>query len=383
MKKIFTSLALVATLFARAGSGPTISTGLVISQVYNNGGSAGATYANKFFELYNPTAAPISTSGLSLQYASSVGGTISGVFVLPAATIPAGRYYLIQGAANAGGGGNPLPTPDAISTINSSGTGGKIYLVNGTTSIGASVCTGANIIDMLGYGSPTCAEGTPASAGNLASSIIRTAGNIDTDNNNTDFTVMPNPVARNSAYFVAPVTLESFSALKMNTAVQFHWKAATTAATVQFELQRSSDNRSFSNVYAETATQARCQSPFNYTDATPLAGVSYYRLKITDVDGAVSYSNTATLKFDNASGIYLSPAVTVSETQIAFSSNTVGLSTWMIHDISGRLVKKFTYQVTVGENRIPVNVSDLPKGQYQVSGATVEGRTPVLRMIKQ
>ncbi|MDB5201947.1 MAG: Endonuclease/exonuclease/phosphatase [Ferruginibacter sp.] len=388
MKKIFTLFALVASLIATAGNSPTVSTGLVISQIYVNGGSTGATYQYKFVELYNPTSSPISLNGLSIQYASPTGTTAQPYALSTTATIPAGRYYLIQGASN--GANGTTFTADQTVGINPGGsaTGGRIFLVNGTTGLSgtaANLCSNPAVIDMIAYGSgPSCAEGTAVASGwSVTTSLIRTAANLDTDNNSTDFTTSNPPFPRNSSYFVTPIALENFSALKMNSTAQFNWKVNCNSTSVKFDVQRSSNNSSFSNVYSESATQARCQAPFNYTDAAPLAGVSYYRLKITDVDGAVSYSNTATLKFDNASGIYLSPAVTVSETQIAFSSKTAGLSTWMIHDISGRLVKKFTYQMTVGENRIPVNVSDLPKGQYQVSGATVEGRTPVLRMIKQ
>ena len=38
-------------------------TGLVISEAYVNGGSAGASYLNKFIELYNPTGDAIPLSG--------------------------------------------------------------------------------------------------------------------------------------------------------------------------------------------------------------------------------------------------------------------------------------------------------------------------------
>ena len=50
----------------------TAGTGLVISEAYVNGGSSGASYTNKFVELYNPTASPISLSGDTLQDRKSV-----------------------------------------------------------------------------------------------------------------------------------------------------------------------------------------------------------------------------------------------------------------------------------------------------------------------
>ncbi|HEV7948808.1 MAG TPA: lamin tail domain-containing protein, partial [Glaciihabitans sp.] len=82
----------------------TAGTGVVINEAYLNGGSAGATYLNKFVELFNPTTEPIDMSGMSLQYraASSVANPTS---VLPlTGSIPAGGYYLIKGTANSTNG---------------------------------------------------------------------------------------------------------------------------------------------------------------------------------------------------------------------------------------------------------------------------------------
>ena len=50
-----------------------VSTGLVINEVYAGGGSAGATYTNKFVELYNPTAAPSTSPGWSCSTAAPTG----------------------------------------------------------------------------------------------------------------------------------------------------------------------------------------------------------------------------------------------------------------------------------------------------------------------
>ena len=68
-------LALVASTLA-VGTATTASanpagTGLVISEAYGGGGNSGATWTNDFVELYNPTSAPISVDGLSIQYRST------------------------------------------------------------------------------------------------------------------------------------------------------------------------------------------------------------------------------------------------------------------------------------------------------------------------
>ncbi|MFC6341971.1 lamin tail domain-containing protein, partial [Nocardioides hankookensis] len=70
------------------------STGLVISEVYGGGGNAGATYTNDYIELYNPTSAPISVAGMSVQYRSSAGtAAATGVTAL-SGSVPAGGHYL-------------------------------------------------------------------------------------------------------------------------------------------------------------------------------------------------------------------------------------------------------------------------------------------------
>src|SRR5829696_5186365 len=82
LKSTKKSAALAAALGAALAAGPlvptaasanTAGTGVVINEAYLNGGSAGATYLNKFVELYNPTDAAISLEGMSLQYRSATG----------------------------------------------------------------------------------------------------------------------------------------------------------------------------------------------------------------------------------------------------------------------------------------------------------------------
>jgi hypothetical protein len=63
------SAGLLATI--PATSAHAVSTGLVISQVYGGGGNGGAIYTHDYVELYNRGSAPVTTSGLSVQYTSA------------------------------------------------------------------------------------------------------------------------------------------------------------------------------------------------------------------------------------------------------------------------------------------------------------------------
>lgn len=188
MRKIFTLLLVLCSLFSFSQS-----TTLVISQFYGAGGNSGATLNADYVELHNVSTSPQSLSGLSIQYASATNtGTWTGVAALPAVSIPAGGYYLIQ-MGGAGANGAALPTPDYLAnpTIALSGTSGKLALVNGATALSGCAFPSAAVIDGVGYGTSNCSEGGTATAVLTVTDagFRNNNGCTDTDNNGADFTV--------------------------------------------------------------------------------------------------------------------------------------------------------------------------------------------------
>lgn len=171
---------------------------VTISQVYGGGGNTGATYANDYVELYNPTAAPITMTGWSLQYGSATGTSFSGKQVL-GGTIDPGHYYLVS-LASGGAVGAPLPPASVTGTdINMSATAGKIVLVSNSDTLSGACPFGTDpdIVDFVGYGTTAnCHEGTAnAPAGSNTTALFRkTGGSTDTDQNGNDFVSgAPNP----------------------------------------------------------------------------------------------------------------------------------------------------------------------------------------------
>ncbi|UUW88561.1 ExeM/NucH family extracellular endonuclease [Pimelobacter simplex] len=181
-------VAAVAPSPAQANPG---GTGLVIREAYVNGGSANASYVDKFVELYNPTASAISLSGKSLQYRSPTGtGNASGVVAL-SGTVAPGKTFLVKGGSN-GSNGTALPTPDQIATgLNPGAGGGTLYLTSGTT---ATTPADAGVIDKIGWGNSNSPEGTASTGNSVTLSYQRAANGADTDNNAADFsTAAPTP----------------------------------------------------------------------------------------------------------------------------------------------------------------------------------------------
>lgn len=201
MKRSYTvalaTLALLAPAFAfnsptaQAASGDHV----VINEAYLNGGSTGATYLNKYVELYNPTDTAVSLSGWSLQYRSSSSTANASNVVALTGTIAAKGYYVIAGTANSTTGANWVSSvvPDATTTASWSGSSGTLILANVGTALappaGSVVSDTDAIVDLLGYGSSNTFETTRGCTPGVAVACARTSG-IDTDVNVADFTAM-------------------------------------------------------------------------------------------------------------------------------------------------------------------------------------------------
>jgi hypothetical protein len=188
-------------LFAVPAVASPAGTGLVLSEAYVNGGSTGASYLNKFVELYNPTSSPVSLAGDTLQYRAPTSTTVpagSQVFAL-SGTVAAHGHFLIQLPGNGAGTnpGEPLPAPDLSTggSINPGAGGGTLYVAASPSGV---LPTDASVIDKIGWGTSNSPEGTAATGNSVILSYQRDAAGTDTDANAADFRVAT-PAPQNAA----------------------------------------------------------------------------------------------------------------------------------------------------------------------------------------
>ena len=375
MKRIFAACGLLIFFLQTAQSNP--SSTIVISQIYGDGGTTGSTYANDFIEIYNVGLTSINLSGYSVQYST---GTTWTMTALTAVTLHPGEYYLVKEASN-GSGGIQLPAADVTGTISMHASNGKVALVN-STSVLPNGCLSASIVDLVGFGNASCFEGTVATSGTNTLSMIRKPGNLDTDNNGADFTTsLPNP---RTSSFTLPISINNFSINKTGRSNNLYWQANCTVASITFELQRSVEGLNFETIYSENATQARCLSPFAYTDNNPFAS-NYYRLKITGNDTHTSYSKIVFMADDvsNRVSLYLYPTRVRLAATLKYFSPAFQNIQWVVTDAQGKAVKKFTSNVIKGENNIPLEVSNLFPAHYQLRGYTIGGATDAVKFVKE
>ena len=205
------SLSRLRVVAATAVAGALVATGLVatntttataaadhliINELYARGGSANNPFTHKYVEIYNPTSAPISLGGLSIQYRSATGTSTASATALNSVDLAPGDFYVLQGSSN-GSTGAALPA-DKVDQVaggfNPSGTTGTVFLATGTIGINPDT-SATQVIDKLGFGGSNSPEGTAATytGANGDGGSLNRLNDDDTNNNDTDFVFKTSP----------------------------------------------------------------------------------------------------------------------------------------------------------------------------------------------
>jgi len=187
--------------------------------------------------------------------------------------------------------------------------------------------------------------------------------------------------------YALPVNFNYLNAVKQGNDHLLTWSVTcNTTPRVTLTLERSADSRNFNSVYSITADAVRCNQPFNYTDAQPLAGINYYRLKIVDADGKITYSNTIAL-INGTKGFALMNIapnpVRGNSFKLNATSATASKTDIVISDMQGRIVNRQTIILSAGYNSVDINVGNLAPGTYNIYGMSADEKSSLIRFVKQ
>ncbi|MEI8060283.1 MAG: hypothetical protein WCG67_09000, partial [Ferruginibacter sp.] len=213
---------------------------------------------------------------------------------------------------------------------------------------------------------------------------------------NVEWTTWSNGIAGPSSNFFTlgstslenplPITINFIQGSKQNTANLINWKVSCVSnLNATMILQRSTDNRNFTDINTITVPAARCQQPFDYTDNTPAGGTNYYRLKTINDDGKVTYSAVIVI-LNKATGfdiVSLLPNIVRSNALLNITSAQKTTLNMVITDAMGRPVQKAAYSLVAGSNQFEINVANLAAGMYRITGYTAEGTTKTIAFVKQ
>jgi hypothetical protein len=95
-----------------------------------------------------------------------------------------------------------------------------------------------------------------------------------------------------------PVTLAMFEVDKTESMAVARWATVTEANSDHFDLQRSIDHTSWTNLGTVSAAfNSAALQNYTFTDSLPESGINYYRLKMVDADGTFAFSKIKAVHF--------------------------------------------------------------------------------------
>lgn len=166
-----------------------------------------------------------------------------------------------------------------------------------------------------------------------------------------------------------PISLEYLKGRKLNSGNLITWKVNAGAPTITMELEKSQDAGNFKTITGVVATAERCLQPFSYTDFQSFGSDAYYKLKIIDADGRISYSPVVTLlNASRATGLVrLYPTLVSNKTFLNITASRNTEITWVITDMYGRTNQSATGAIVKGSNVLTVDASRLAAGNYCIT----------------
>lgn len=166
-----------------------------------------------------------------------------------------------------------------------------------------------------------------------------------------------------------PLILKEWNARLENNVVKLAWNTSTEEDNTLFEIQRSANSKDFQTIYYRNGTGH--DANYSWTDASPLNGKSFYRLKINEQTRTI-YSRTVPIINDKKQFI-TSMYVDASQLHLQLYSVNNQLAVVNIIDYSGAILKKQSFDLRSTNTSISIPVSELRSGEYFIRITTSGG----------
>ncbi len=188
-----------------------------------------------------------------------------------------------------------------------------------------------------------------------------------------------------------PVKYIDIKATKTGANNKLAWSTFEEKENNYFEIERSANGREFVSI-GKVNTKAingnsTSELTYNFIDNNTLLGNNYYRIKQTDKNGAIYYSEVVVVKQDKVNTlsinrVYPNPSTNGKINITVFAPEATILTTF-VTDVAGKVIKQFTQTLVVGDNEININMVGLEKGNYFIRTATNQMQSNTLMFEKR
>ncbi|MBS1566666.1 MAG: T9SS type A sorting domain-containing protein [Bacteroidetes bacterium] len=175
-----------------------------------------------------------------------------------------------------------------------------------------------------------------------------------------------------------PVTFSSLQASRQPDGNLLTWETSAENGIDHYYIERSTDGFHFLTIGDRTPKGAAGAAYYFADQQTGAGQTVYYRLRMTDKEGRISYSDIITLKADGSlpMALHIMPNPAKSYTNVYIKTQNAGFARIILLNTAGIEVYRQSVSVTAGQNAVRVEIpSSLPRGLYIVQ--TRSGETTV------
>lgn len=209
-----------------------------------------------------------------------------------------------------------------------------------------------------------------------AATITPAYAEVHTGTTNGGYVVQADITSFSSFYFgdpdmiPLPVELISFAGKIRDNAALLQWETANEHNTSHFEVERSIDAQNFEKAGSVNTNNSSGNARYSFIDKDAdkqASSILYYRLKIVDKDGSISYSQVISLTISPASipvVIYPNPVNDVLNFRITMPKESQVLI--QVTDMNGRVMFQQNKFIRNGTDDILINTKSWPAQSYSV-----------------
>jgi hypothetical protein len=167
---------------------------------------------------------------------------------------------------------------------------------------------------------------------------------------------------------ILPIELLSFNTSQEANLVKLNWEVSAGSNPYHFEIEQSTNGIEFKSIEIIKASTATKYSTVDASNKEE--GYYYYRLKMIDKDGKITFSNTrkiyiGTNKF-SIEEVYPQP-VKSGSLNVKLNATKTGDMKYSITDVAGKVIVNAGTLVKKGNNNLTINISNLKSGTYYLS----------------
>jgi hypothetical protein len=176
----------------------------------------------------------------------------------------------------------------------------------------------------------------------------------------------------------AGMTLKNFKGVVNEQQVDLSWATMMESGVDYYEIQRSGDGINFFNIdrieSKMTISTNDFQLNYQYADAHPLKGTSFYRVNVIGKDGSVNQTPVVEINNSVITGTRIYPTVVQSNTLFVESDRNLNEVKMEFFDLTGNKISETNWSTLNGRQTVQVSkAGNLPTGTY-IARLTANGQ---------